>query len=211
MAAPARCLVVVASLLVLASLAQADLFDAYLYGTNVVSNIASPPTANGDLDGVGTAVVSVTASSICLSATWSGLATVTRYHIHKEAFGNRGPVVVNWVDESNPGAFPSNTGNSVSTCAINNDINNSTFVTPALIADILANPAGYYVDLHTPETRDINGVTVSFQTFGAVRGQLEPQTGCRAAGQIECGSSRATLSCCNPSTQLCVNNACVNK
>lgn len=50
----------------------------------------------------------------------------------------------------------------------------------------------------------------SFQTFGAVRGQLEPQTGCRAAGQIECGSSRATLSCCNPSTQLCVNNACVN-
>jgi hypothetical protein len=83
-------LVVVASLLVLASLAQADLFDAYLYGTNVVSNIASPPTANGDLDGVGTAVVSVTASSICLSASWSGLATVTRYHIHKEAFGNRG-------------------------------------------------------------------------------------------------------------------------
>jgi hypothetical protein len=50
MAAPARCLVVVASLLVLASLAQADLFDAYLYGTNVVSNIASPPTANGEWD-----------------------------------------------------------------------------------------------------------------------------------------------------------------
>jgi hypothetical protein len=51
-------------------------------------------------------------------------------------------------------------GNSVTTCAINNAINNSTLVTPALIADILANPAGYYVDLHTPETRDINGVTV---------------------------------------------------
>lgn len=48
----------------------------------------------------------------------------------------------------------------MTTCAINNAINNSTLVTPALIADMLANPAGYYVDLHTPETRVINGVTV---------------------------------------------------
>jgi hypothetical protein len=209
--AASQCFIVIAALLAVASVAQADRFDAYLYGSNVVSNVATPPTANGDLDGSGSAVVTVTSSQICLSATWTNLATVTRYHIHKETLGNRGPVVVNWVDESTPNAFPMNTGDSVTTCAINNAINNSTAVTPALIADILANPAGYYVDLHTPETRDINGVTVSFQTFGAVRGQLEPQTGCRQAGLIECGDSRETLSCCNPATQACVSGGCVNK
>eukprot|EP00243_Klebsormidium_subtile_P006397 TRINITY_DN2709_c0_g1_i2.p1 TRINITY_DN2709_c0_g1~~TRINITY_DN2709_c0_g1_i2.p1 ORF type:complete len:190 (-),score=29.92 TRINITY_DN2709_c0_g1_i2:578-1147(-) len=162
--AASQCFIVITALLAVASVAQADRFDAYLYGSNVVSNVATPSTANGDLDGTGSSVVTVTGSQICLTATWANLATVTRYHIHKEAFGNRGPVVVNWVDESTPNAFPSNTGNSVTTCAINNAINNSTAVTPALIADILANPAGYYVDLHTPETRVINGVTVRYSS-----------------------------------------------
>jgi hypothetical protein len=65
-------------------------------------------------------------------------------HIHKGAAGTNGPVVV-------PFTAPGADGNS-SGCAAGD---------PAVIADIIANPAGYYVNVHTKE-----------HPAGAIRSQL---------------------------------------
>jgi hypothetical protein len=65
-------------------------------------------------------------------------------HIHKGAAGTNGPVVV-------PFTAPAADGNS-SGCVSS---------TPAVVDDILANPAGFYVNVHTTE-----------HPAGAIRAQL---------------------------------------
>jgi hypothetical protein len=95
----------------------------------------------------GTAVLRIRkdAGTVCyrLHAANVTLPT-TAAHIHRGAAGVNGPVVV-------PFTAPGADGNS-SGC---------TPADPALIADILANPAGYYVNVHTKE-----------HPAGAIRSQL---------------------------------------
>ena len=112
----------------------------------------------GDDDGTGGATVSIamldeTTGEVCWDLAYSGIDAPTAAHIHEGAADVAGPVVV---DFGTPGAT-SHTG-----CAD---------VTAELAQDIVANPAGYYVNVHN-------------EAFpgGAIRGQL-------AAGPDAAGSA----------------------
>lgn len=101
----------------------------------------------GDPDGSGSATITVDAATkqVCYDITVTGIADATASHIHKGAAGEAGPVVVGLDTDGFSG--------STKACVTADDA--------AVVADILANPANYYVNVHTA---DFPG--------GAVRGQL---------------------------------------
>jgi hypothetical protein len=114
---------------------------AQLSGANEV------PTA-GDPDGTGGSTVSIavlsdTEAEVCWDLAYSGIDAPTAAHIHRGAAGVAGPVVV---DFGAPGAT------SHAGCAD---------VTAGLADEIVAGPAGFYVNVH-------NGAFPG----GALRGQL---------------------------------------
>jgi hypothetical protein len=101
----------------------------------------------GDPDGTGSATIRLRAgqAQICFQLTVSNLTLpATAAHIHEGAAGIAGPVVVTLT-------APDGTG-TASGCVR---------VARPLVSAILANPAGYYVNVHTTDFPD-----------GAVRGQL---------------------------------------
>jgi hypothetical protein len=113
---------------------------ATLSGANEV-----PPA---DPDGAGTATItlsntSATEMQVCWNLTFSAIAAPTAAHIHRGAVGANGPVVAAF---GTPAASPT-TG-----CAP---------IASALAAEIIATPAGFYVNVHNT---DFPG--------GAIRGQL---------------------------------------
>jgi hypothetical protein len=109
----------------------------------------SVETPAGDPNGTGTATVTLDAirGQVTFRITVSGLsAPVIASHIHKGPVGVAGPVVVPFTPlNSSP--------NGTSSGTVSAD--------PALIQDIAANPANYYVNVHT----------TAFPG-GAIRGQL---------------------------------------
>ena len=116
--------------------AQQEFFAA-LSGTNEV-----PPC---DLDGTGTALVTITGTTVSYVITVANIdLPSTGQHIHVGAAGVNGGVVV-----ALPGAFVGNT------------LTGSTTTTAAQAAAIIANPSGFYVNVHTDACPG-----------GAVRGQL---------------------------------------
>ena len=96
----------------------------------------------GDPDGHGVVAVVVFSQQqrICAQGLVFNIGQPTGVHIHQGAAGNAGPVVVDFAQ--------------LRQGCIDN-------VAPALIQTISANPAGYYVNVHTVEFPN-----------GAVRGQL---------------------------------------
>jgi len=102
----------------------------------------------GDPDGVGAATLQVTPTSLCARINVSGVdLPAAAAHVHGAPVGVNGPIVV-------PLPVPGEDG-LVDGCAEAPD--------PAVLADLLADPAGYYVNVHT----------AAFPA-GAVRGQLQP-------------------------------------
>jgi hypothetical protein len=111
----------------------------------------------GDPDGAGTAEITINPGlkSVCYTLTWANLDDpVWGGHIHVGGAGTAGGVVVTLFGgpllprTSYPGTF------TVSDCV-------TTSVSSAQLADIVDNPSGYYVNLHTDVYPD-----------GAIRGQL---------------------------------------
>lgn len=128
-----------------AALAQQS-FLANLSGANEV-----PPA---DPDGTGTALITITGTTITYSITVDNIAVPTAQHIHSGVAGVNGPVVVTltgtWVG-SGDGPWT---------------LNGSVVSDAATVNSIIANPAAFYVNVHN-------------QPFpgGAVRGQLAQFTG----------------------------------
>jgi hypothetical protein len=114
------------------------------FGVTLVGETESPA---GDPVATADATVRLRAGQgqVCYRVTASDLATAAvAMHIHKGAPGASGPVVI-------PLATPSAAGKAAGCAAASR----------TLVASILANPAGYYLNVHTSQFPN-----------GAVRGQL---------------------------------------
>lgn len=114
----------------------------------------------GDTDGAGTAMVTIdtTKNEACYDLTVTNITLpAAAAHIHKAAAGVSGPVVVPF--DPAPGA-----DGKAKACAAGD---------AAVIADIAANPANYYVNVHTSDFPQ-----------GAVRAQLSAQGGTAAPAQL---------------------------
>jgi hypothetical protein len=112
-------------------------FTAKLSGDNEVGG--------GDPDGSGTAAVKTRGTEVCYDLKWSGV-DVTMAHIHKGAAGANGDVVVNFFANESPLDVSSKSGCVTAKAAV--------------VKGLAANPANYYVNLHSPE-----------YPKGAIRGQ----------------------------------------
>jgi plastocyanin len=120
---------------------------ALLTGANQSPPVTSAGTASVTLD------FDATAGTV--NGTWNvtGLTSdVIAAHVHRGAPGVNGPIVIPFADV--PAA-----GGSFAT--------SNTGVDPALIREILANPGGFYVNVHT-----------STNSGGEVRGPLQLRTTC---------------------------------
>jgi hypothetical protein len=119
---------------------------AVLIGANEVNAQGVPN--QGDLDGSGTAVVTLNQGrgTACFELTTTDIATPTRGHIHRGAAGVNGPIVVDFFNDNT-------TEGPLSGCLTNVD--------PDLIKDIRQHPDQYYFNVHNT---DFSG--------GAIRGQL---------------------------------------
>ncbi len=115
-------------------------FNAVLLGSNEVPG-------PGDSDGTGTAVVTINTETetVSYAITVQNIATATAAHIHAGARGVAGDIVIDLMPTFN---------NGVATGSV-------TEVDTALLAEILANPSDFYVNVHNAEF-----------PAGAVRGQL---------------------------------------
>lgn len=102
----------------------------------------------GDPDGFGTASVTFNSdlTQVTFQVTASLVGNVTAGHIHRGSSSVSGPIVVPFVSQANP--FENGKAVTVT-------------VDRALAVEIVTNPAGFYVNLHTPEF-----------PAGAIRGQL---------------------------------------
>lgn len=97
-------------------------------------------------------------TTLCYVLTVQGIEPATAAHIHEGAAGANGPVVANL-------GAPAD-GNAAD-CLTEGEVGPGTtpkFPTGERVADILANPQNYYVNVHNAE-----------YPGGAIRGQLEAQ------------------------------------
>ena len=124
--------------------AAAVALAAGLLATPAAAQSLSSKLSGPDPDGGGTAKVTVKGEEVCYELAVSNIAVATAAHIHKGAAGASGPPVV-------PLTKPDAAGKSSGCATVAKDV----------AADIAANPAGYYVNVHNAEFPG-----------GAVRGQL---------------------------------------
>jgi hypothetical protein len=117
-------------------LAQGQTFTANLAGANEV-----PPA---DPDGSGTAFIVISGTTVFYTITVQNITQPFMQHIHVGPAGVNGPIVVDL-----PGTF------------VGGVLSGSTTTDLATASAIIANPSGFYVNVHT---NDFPG--------GAVRGQL---------------------------------------
>ena len=130
--------------------------EATLDGRNEVANGATSKKIVGDPNGTGEAYVfgvDGDATTLCYVLTVDKIGTAVAAHIHEGRAGSNGPVVVNL-------AAPAD-GNAAD-CLTEGEA--GKFNGGQTVAEILANPQDYYVNVHNAEFPG-----------GAIRGQLAPQ------------------------------------
>lgn len=112
-----------------------------------MTGAAEFPAGSGSPDGSGLAVITVSGTTVSFSIQVKGISTPTLAHIHKAPLGASGPVVIDF----NAPMFVYGFATGTATASAND------------VADLLANPSDYYVNVHTAEF-----------PAGALRGQLGP-------------------------------------
>ena len=130
--------------------------ETTLDGRSEVATDATNKRIVGDPNGKGEAYVfgiDGDAKTLCYVLTVDKIAPARAAHIHEGAKGENGPVVVNL-------AAPAD-GNAAD-CLTEGEM--GKFVGDQTVADILANPEDYYVNVHNTEFPG-----------GAIRGQLAAQ------------------------------------
>ena len=155
-----------AALTILSSPAAAETLNAMVpmsASQEVAPNPPPPPTAAGfatlrvtvTRDAAGN--ITTGAVNFMVSFTFPGAITVTGLHIHEEVAGKNGGIVIDTgVGGNNSVAFPSGSG-MLNLTAVN--------LGPAVLQRLVANPAGFYVNLHT-----------TVNPGGAIRGQINSFT-----------------------------------
>ena len=102
----------------------------------------------GVKDGVGAALISIAGPKVCSDLKATMGEKPLKAHIHQGAKGAAGPVVVDLMPDFKPGEAAYQSKTCVDT-------------TPDLTAQLLGNPSGFYVNIHSDGHPD-----------GAMRGQL---------------------------------------
>lgn len=133
----------VALVLLAPAFAAAQTYSAGMAG----GPIEVPP---GDPDGTGVAVIRINGTTVQWEVGVANIAPPTVGHIHRGIAGVAGPIVI--------GFTPLTFRNGVASAAVN-------VTNQALLDEIRANPAGFYVNIHNAEFPG-----------GAVRGQLATAT-----------------------------------
>jgi hypothetical protein len=127
-------LILAALICLLPTAADAQTLTATLTGA---AEVPGP----GDPDGTGFAVIEIAGNSLRYNILAAGIATPTRAHVHIGASGSAGEILVTLTESGQMFGLAS--------------------ATEAQINQILANPAGFYVNVHNTEFPN-----------GAIRGQL---------------------------------------
>jgi hypothetical protein len=115
-------------------------FEAKLTGANEVNG--------GAPNGSATGVVRIQDGKVTFAFVWSGISAPLAGHIHQAVAGTNGPVVVPFFGSAMPAGVSAAAGSV-------------TIADPTLAGRIVADPSGFYLNLHTKEFPG-----------GAVRGQL---------------------------------------
>lgn len=123
-------------------------FTAELSGAEEVPTPDGP--AVGDPEGHGRALVSVKGDRVTFALAWEGTQAPTLGHIHRGAAGENGDVRLVFFDTALPDTLTAVAGQT-------------TITDEELALELLTDPGGFYVNLHTEEFPG-----------GAVRGQLTP-------------------------------------
>jgi len=123
------------------------LAQAVTFGTTM-TGAAEVPTA-GSVDGSGLAAITVNGTNVTFSIQVKGISSPVAAHIHEAAAGAPGGVVISF----NAPVFT----NGFATGTVTGDA--------SVVGRLLANPAGFYVNVHTVEFPG-----------GALRGQLGANT-----------------------------------
>jgi hypothetical protein len=118
---------------------------ASLSGNNEVPKGSKTGSGNARVSLDPTKFMDKASGQICWSLHWSKIKDPTMAHIHKGPKGKAGPIVVTFFKSA-----PSKHSGCVDG------------VKPSLVNAIIANPAGYYVNVHTSDF-----------PAGAIRGQLK--------------------------------------
>lgn len=136
---------------------ETTVLETELRGRNEVSADGSRRNV-GDSNGRGEAYVfgiDGDAKTLCYVLTVEKIEPATMAHIHRGAAGTNGPVVVNL-------AAPAD-GNAAD-CLTEGEEGKFVGSPTATVAEILANPEGFYVNVHNAKFPG-----------GAIRGQLAPE------------------------------------
>ena len=103
------------------------------------------PPADLDAKGKATVNIDVDAGTVCFDVKFERVGTPNRGHIHRALAGANGPIVVPFF-ELLPGAAP--VADPRHDALERGGLEDCVTADPALLADIVAHPEAYYVNLH---------------------------------------------------------------
>jgi CHRD domain len=134
----------IVSFLLLSMAATVAASDSRRLRTDLRGSNEVPP-ADPDGRGKATVGIDIRDGELCVELSWDNVGTPNRAHIHKEAPGVNGPIVVGFFDlhlaehRADPLNDQLERRDRFSECVE---------VEPVLLADIKANPSAYYVNIH---------------------------------------------------------------